>query len=241
MRSETKGYFLKEYGSWSVLIIAYLAGIGVSRGFTWQVVPVFLALGLLINSKQAFTKWIRATGGRKPLIIFLGQIVAATVILLAVFGRDTPVLLPLLILPAAYLLMNKLAGEHFILTEVLGFALLSLSALLAKFTITNELDYRLYIGVAVYFVAGVFKVKAVLSQKTKDRVLSALYVPFAVIAYDSINIPVIALLPLADNLIVAATLYRVKLQTTGWIEVAKSLVFLVFLISYLVLHGHFHV
>jgi hypothetical protein len=37
------------------------------------------------------------------------------------------------------------------------------------------------------------------------------------------HIPVIILLPLVDNLIVAATLYKVKLQTTGWIEVAKSL------------------
>jgi hypothetical protein len=35
-----------------------------------------------------------------------------------------------------------------------------------------------------------------------------------------------------DNLIVAAVLYRVKLQTTGWIEVAKSLTVLGLFISY---------
>jgi hypothetical protein len=43
---------------------------------------------------------------------------------------------------------------------------------------------------------------------------------------------VIILLPLLDNLIVAATLYKVRLQTTGWIEVAKSVLFLVLFISY---------
>jgi len=62
MKTEAKGYFLKEYGSWSVLIIACLIGIGVSHGFTWLVFPLFLALSLLINSKQAFTK--KGTWGR---------------------------------------------------------------------------------------------------------------------------------------------------------------------------------
>jgi hypothetical protein len=46
------------------------------------------------------------------------------------------------------------------------------------------------------------------------------------------NIPVIILLPLADNLIAAATLYKVKLQTVGWMEVAKSLTFLGLFIAY---------
>ena len=55
MRNECKGYFLKEYGSWSVLIVAYLTGLAVSRGFDLEAVPLFIALGLLINSKQAFT------------------------------------------------------------------------------------------------------------------------------------------------------------------------------------------
>jgi hypothetical protein len=31
MKPESKGYFLKEYGSWSVLTVACIVGIGVSR------------------------------------------------------------------------------------------------------------------------------------------------------------------------------------------------------------------
>jgi hypothetical protein len=232
MRIEAKGYFLKEYGSWSVLIVAYLIGIGVSKAFTWTAVPLFLALGLLINSKQAFTKWSRRPEDRKSLIIFVGHIAAATIGLLAVFGGDIPMLLPLLIFPLAYLLMNKFAGEHSVLTEVLGFTLLSLSAVLAKFLLTGGLDVRLFLGTALYFTAGVFKVKAVLLKKMKDRVLTVLHIVFAALVYYRMHIPVIILLPLVDNLIVSAFPYKVRLQTTGWIEVGKSLLFLSLFIYY---------
>ena len=128
--------------------------------------------------------------------------------------------------------MNKLKGEHFVLTEVLGFTLLSLAAVLAKFLLTDGLDIRLFLGVALYFSAGVFKIKAVLLKKKKDRVLTAIAVVAAAVVYHLLHLPIIILLPLVDNLIVAAVLYRVKLQTTGWIEVAKSLAFLGLFVSY---------
>jgi YwiC-like protein len=231
MRSEAKGYFLKEYGSWSVLIIAYLIGLGVSHATSWAALPLFFALGLLINSKQAFMKWIRRPGDRTSLAVFLGQIAAAAMILAAVFRGDILRLLPLLVIPAFYLIVSKRKGEHFVLTEVLGFTLLSLSAVLAKFLLTDGLDVRLFLGVALYFSAGVFKIKALLLKRTKDRALTAIAVVVAVVVYRLMHIPIIILLPLADNLIVAAVLYRVKLRTTGWIEVAKGLAFLGLFIS----------
>jgi hypothetical protein len=232
MRNETKGYILKEYGSWSVLIIAYLIGLLVSREFKWEAVPVFIALSLLINSKQAYMKWMRGTAARKPLAIFLGQILVAAVILLLVFKSDIPMLLPLLVFPASYFVSNKLAGEHFVITEVLGFVLISLAAVLAKFLVIGGLDVRLFAAVALYFAAGVFKVKILLLKKTGDRVLMTLYVIIAVLVYRRFYIPIIILLPLADNLIVAARPYKVKLQTTGWVEVAKSLLFLTLMTKY---------
>jgi hypothetical protein len=177
-------------------------------------------------------KWSRRPEDRKSLRIFLGQAGIATIILLAVFGRDVPLLLPLLVIPSAYLLSNKLKGEHFVLTEVLGFALISLAAVLAKFLIVEGVDVRLFVATAFYFTAGVFKVKAMLFRKAKDRVYSVLYVLFAAYAYRRFHISLLILLPLVDNLIVAATLYKVKLQTTGWIEVAKSLLFLGLMIAY---------
>jgi hypothetical protein len=232
MKPEGKGYFLKEYGAWSVLIVAFLIGLGVSRAYPWQAIPLFLALGLLINSKQAYTRWVRKTDGRESLLIFLGQIAIATLLLIAIFGRNIPLLLPLLIFPAVYLLMNRFAGEHFVVTELLGFVLLSLAAVLAKFLVVQGVDVRLFVATALYFTAGVFKVKAVLLKKTRDRVLTVLYVLFALYAYGRFHIAAIVLLPLVENIVMAVTLYKVRLQTTGWIEVVKSLVFLGLMMYY---------
>jgi hypothetical protein len=232
MGDAVKGYFLKEYGSWSVLIISSLIGLGVSRAFTWAVVPLFLSLCLLSNSKQAFMKWLRKRDDRTPLMVFLGHLAAAAAILLLVFQGDIIMLLPLLIVPAAYLAVNRLAGEHFIVTELLGFTLLSLAAVLVKFLLTGGLDAPLFLGVAFYFTAGVFKVKALLLKKPLYRVLTVLYLLVAVYVYDRMHIPKIILLPLAENLAAVSGLYTVRLQTTGWIEVAKSLAFLALFVIY---------
>ncbi len=232
MRNNAKGYFLKEYGAWSVLIVSYLIGVGVSHSFSWLVFPLFLALALLINAKQAYMKWVRQSDGGRALAVFLGQIVISGILFLAIFGSDIITLLPLLIFPAVYLLLNKLVGEHFILTELMGFVLISLAAVLAKFLLVRGLDVRLFVGMAFYFTAGVFKVKTLLLKKTKDRIFMVLHALLSALAYRGMHIPLIILLPFVDNVIVAATLYRVKLQTTGWIEVVKSLVFLLLFIFY---------
>ena len=232
MMPEGKGYILKEYGSWSVLTVAFLVGLGVSRAFPWRAVPLYAALGLLINSKQAYMKWTRQPSVRKHLGVFLLQIAAASLVLLSLFAGNLLLVLPLLIVPAAYLLMNRFAGEHHILTELLGFALLSLAAVLARFLVVEGVDVRLFVATALYFTAGVFKVKAVLFKKTRDRVLTVLYVLFALYAYQRFHVASVVLLPLAENIVMAVTLYKVRLQTTGWIEVAKSLAFLVLMIVY---------
>ena len=226
MRPEAGGYILKEYGSWSVLLVAFSVGLGVSRSLPWQALPVIIALGLLINAKQAYTKWVRQRSVKKHLLVFLGQIVLGASVLVVVYRSGLPQLLPLLVLPAAYLLSSRFAGEHAVLTELLGFALLSLAAVLAKFLVVEGVDVRLFVAVALYFTAGVFKVKAVLFKKMRDRVVTVLYVLFTAYAYQSFHIALIILLPLAENVIMAAVLYKVRLQTTGWIEVTKSLLFL---------------
>lgn len=232
MKTSGSGYLLKEYGSWSVLLVSYLIGIGVSKAFSWQLLPLLLALGMLINSKQAFTKWLRGKTDSRALAVFLGQVLVSAVVMLVIFGADIYRLLPLLILPAAYLLSHKLASEHFVLTELLGFALLSLASVLAKFLLTEGLDVRLFLGVSFYFMAGVFKIKSLLLKKTADRVMTALFILVTIYVYHRMHIPKIILLPLADNLLAAATLYKVRLQTTGWIEVAKSIAILILFIAY---------
>ena len=142
MKPEGKGYILKEYGSWSVLTVAFFTGLGVSREFPWQAVPLFLSLCLLINSKQAYTKWTHDPSASKHLVVFLGQMAAGSAVLFSLFGGNLPQVLPLLILPTAYLPMNRFAGEHHVLTELLGFALLSLAAVLAKFLVVQGVEDR---------------------------------------------------------------------------------------------------
>jgi hypothetical protein len=95
MKPEGKGYILKEYGSWSVLTVAFLTGLAVSRTFPWQALPLFVALGLLINSKQAYTKWTRQPSERKHLGVFLGQVGAGAVVLFTLFASNLTQVLPL--------------------------------------------------------------------------------------------------------------------------------------------------
>jgi ribonucleotide reductase alpha subunit len=60
---------------------------------------------------------------------------------------------------------------------------------------------------------GVFnKVKAVLFKNLRDRVLSVLYVLFALYAYGRFPIAWIVLLPLVENTVMAATLCKARLQ-----------------------------
>jgi hypothetical protein len=55
---------------------------------------------------------------------------------------------------------------------------------------------------------------------------------FALYIYQRYHIALIILLPLAENIVMALTLYKVRLQTTGWIEVAKSLAFFGLMLAY---------
>ncbi len=224
-------YILKEYGSWSVLLISFLIGLGVSREFSWAEVPLLLSLGILINAKQPFTRWRRAKAGKTALWIFLVHIAVAAAILLVLYGSGITMLLPLLVFPAAYLLANAFAGEHAVVTELLGFALLSLAGVLAKHLMTGGLDVPLFTGLVMYFCAGVFKVRTLLRRRAIDRVLTALWLVLAFFAYRGMHLPYLLLLPLADNLLVALSPYRVKLKTTGWIEVGKGILFLALFIG----------
>jgi len=221
-----KRYILKEYGSWGVMVISYLAGLFAGGGISFKAVFSLLALSLFVNSKQAFTLWIRHVDSIKSSAVFMIQIVLASLIIVSILGEAVSEMLPYALIPAIYILLLYFAGEHAIMTEIFGFALLTFSSLIAKFVTTNMIDNRLYIAVAVFFAASVFKVKLQLKKEFPRRVSMILYVAFAVFAYYLIQMPVIILLPLIDNVIFSLTLYKLKLKATGWIEVIKGVAFL---------------
>ncbi|MEW6740874.1 MAG: hypothetical protein AB1325_13340 [Nitrospirota bacterium] len=222
-----KKYILKEYGSWGVMALSYLAGIIAAGRFNLKALLSLLAISLFINSKQAFTLWVRYVDSKKSAMIFFAQIAIASFMMIGILGEAVIKLLPYALIPVAYILLLHLAGEHAVITEICGFALLTLSSLIAKFVATNMIDNRLYIAVAIFFAASVFRVKLQLKKEFPQRVSMILYVAFAVFAYYLIQMPVIILLPLIDNAIFSITLYKIKLKATGWLEVIKGMAFLV--------------
>jgi hypothetical protein len=130
------------------------------------------------------------------------------------------------VVPLAYLLCLRFLGEHSILTEISGFVLLSLSSLVASLATSGVIDPALFIAVAVFFTAGVFKVRVQFKKGMAQRIIMVIYVAFACIVYRLIPMPAFALIPLIDNLIFSITLYRVKVRVTGWLEVLKGVIFL---------------
>jgi len=221
-----KKYILKEYGSWGVMILSFLTGLLAGGVPSMKTLAAFFSLALFINAKQALTLWLRSQA-RNSLIIFLAETGIASVLMLMVLGADIIRFLPLVILPAAYLLLLRFSGEHAIETEVVGFLLLTLSALVARYASVGNIDLRLYSAVAVFFTAGVFKVRIQFRKGMRERISMFIYAFSAALLYLVINIPLLPLLPLMDNLLFAVALYRVRLRTAGWLEVAKGVLFLI--------------
>lgn len=230
-RTIMQKYLLGEYGSWGVAILAFVAGLAVSRDTTISSAVTFLAIAFFINSKQALTIGIRGQGAaaRNALSIFALQVMLASLLMLIQAGQDIFSLLPFALVPLAYLLLLRLLGEHALLTEIAGFVLLSLSALLARYSVEGIIDLRLYAAVAVFFSAGVFKVRLQFKQRRREQMLLIGYTLCAVMAYGMLGLRLLPLLPLLDNLAYGVIRYRVRLSTTGWTEVVKGIVFVALL------------
>lgn len=210
------------------MVLSYATGLAVSRGVTALSLVPLLALSLYINAKQAFVLWMRRSGSSPARAggVFLLQLSAATLLMLAVFGSSLIRLLPFVLVPVLYLLLLKAAGEHAFITEIAGFALLALSSLVARFAASGVVDPALFAAAALFFTAGVFKVRVHLKRKPFERVLTGLYVLFCLAAYGVMGVQPILLLPLLDTLLFAVFPYRVRLKTLGWMEAGKGIAFL---------------
>ena len=222
------------------MTLSYLTGLVVSGRVTPGAMAVFIAIALYINSKQAFVLWMRRRkeNSVRSLAIFMLQVLSATMLLLPVLGKGLASLMPYALVPFAYLICLKFLGEHSIITEISGFVLLTLSALVAKLTATGVIDPALFTAVAVFFTAGVFRVRVQLTKGMSQRILMVIYVVFAIATYLLIHAPVLVLLPLIDNLVFSITLYRLKLRETGWMEVMKGAAFLLLMaINYILIQS----
>jgi hypothetical protein len=220
-----KKYILKEYGSWSVVLMAYLIGILSAGGFNIKAAFSLVSIVLFINSKQAFTLWMRGIEPERSLKIFIGQIAAASLMLFVSMGVGIVGFLPYALIPISYILLLYYKSEHAIITELFGFGLLTISSLLSRFAVTGEIEHRLYAAVFVFFGASIFKVKLHLKKGVSEKISMLCYLAASALAYRLINMPLIMLLPLLDNLIFSLKPYAVKLKAIGWIEALKGIVF----------------
>ncbi len=210
------------------MLMAFGAGLVVSRSINSQAVGTLLSLALFINAKQPLTLWLRSRGEARavPRMVVGLHLAVATILLILAVGRGIVPLLPYAAVPLCYLLLLRFLGEHALVTEAAGFFLLSLASLISRFSVTGQVDTKLYIAVAVFFVAGVFKVRIQFRPELRYRLLMLGFLAIAIAIYQAVGLRLLLLAPLADNLLFALARYRVPLKTAGWLEVIKGLVFL---------------
>ena len=72
-----------------------------------------------------------------------------------------------------------------------------------QFAVTGELSLRLYAAVFLFFGAGVFKVRVRTRKTIQYRWVMVLYCILAAAAFAVMAIPVIILLPFAENILSA--------------------------------------
>lgn len=232
---------VKEWGSWAVFSTSCLAGLiaGLKtqpwlsgREYGLMAALTFLGMAFLINSKNPLASAIRSHGKREHVLWACFFAVAGLAMLMPFLleGFGTFVIFSVLI--ASYVVLLSAGREHHIITELNGFALLTISAPAIYFAVTGEMSWKLYIAVTLFFSAGVFKVRMRLRKNSFFRWAMVLYCATAAGVCLLVNISVILLLPLVENIVSAVRPGEEKLSTTGYTELAKSIVFAVLVWSF---------
>ena len=239
---------VKEYGSWAVFgsscLAALSAGLMTSprdsdREFTIITFMTILGLMLLINAKVPFSSLIRSkaftesgeseTGNRNKenLYWFLFFMLAGLGLLIPFLINGFSYFIGFSLLIVSYSILMVKGKEHYLIAEINGFALLTLSAPIIYFTVTGDISMRIYAAVLLFFIAGVLKVK-IRSKKTPVyRIAMICYCIAALIIFHFLDIFLILLVPLLENVISAIWMRDEKLKTVGDIELAKSIIFIV--------------
>lgn len=227
---------VKEYGSWAVFIFSCIAGVTTGMltrpwltGKDFSAVTVFTILGLvlLINAKSPLSIALRAQNGRRRHIlwfVFFG--VTGSIFLIPFFHKGFMTFLIFSPLVLSYVVLLTSGKEHNLVTELNGFALLTLSAPVVYFVITGQMSFRLFFAVLIYFASGVFKVRMRARKTPLFRWIMVLYCAFSFIVFPVfLNISSIVLLPLIENIVSIISMHEEKLKTTGNIELIKGLIF----------------
>ncbi len=231
---------VKEWGSWVVYISSLLAAFAVAlhspgqtgRGLPAVLIPTILGLTFIINSKNPLSSTIRTKGRQQEHINWLLFFSITGLILLFPFLIEGLKFFWFFsLLAASYTVLLLFGKEHHIMTELNGFALLTLSAPVVYFTITGEMSMKLYLALFLFFAAGVMKVRVRLKKSLFFRVMMVLYCAAALAVFYLSDISLLLLLPLIENIVSVILMKEEKLKVTGYIELTKGVGF-IFLIVF---------
>ncbi|MBI4848501.1 MAG: hypothetical protein HY808_08015 [Nitrospirae bacterium] len=227
---------VKEWGSWAVFFSSVLAGL-ISGLLTkpWltgresgsKTALTVLGLTLLINSKNPLTSALRAKEKREHILWFSFFALTGFALLVPFLIEGLKTFLVFSLLIASYAILLSSGKEHHIVTELNGFALLTIAAPVVYFAMTGEMSWKLYLAVTMFFAAGVFKVRVRIRKTPFFRWLMIFHCAAAVSVFYLLDISTLLLLPLIENIATAVWLREEKLRTTGNIELTKAIIFIV--------------
>jgi hypothetical protein len=247
---------VKEYGSWAVFIFSCVAGLitglltrlwQTGKDFSMDTLLTILGLMLLINSKNPLSSALRTKsestclpqrqarteGQRKEhLLWFMFFSLVGFVLLIPFLTNGIKTFLFFSPLVLSYMILLSRGKEHYLLTELNGFALLTLSAPIIYFVITGEMSLRLYLAVFIFFAAGVLKVRVRIKKTLAYRWLMIFYCTASLVFFYYLNISVVVLLPLLENIISVLWMREETLKTTGNAELIKGVIFIILLIFF---------
>jgi hypothetical protein len=227
--------FVREWGSWVVFASSALAAIAAASvsmgkvagsGSATDLIMVLVGMFFLINAKNPLASSIRSGFRHSEHVLWLMIFSLSGALLLLPPVKSAMPFLAVCVVPVAtYVVLLRAGKEHHIMAELNGFALLALSAPVVFFIMTGNISWRIYLTVLLFFWAGVFKVRVRIRKNRFYKTVMVLYCIFAVAAYAAADIPVIILLPLIENAVSSLWFREQKLRTTGNIELAKSVLF----------------
>jgi hypothetical protein len=228
---------VKEWGSWAVFVSSWSAALvaglltrpwETERDFANETALTILGLTFLINSKNSLASILKTKGRKKESVLwFLFFSIAGFALLMPFLIDGVKAFLIFSFLVLSYVILLSHGKEHYLFTELNGFALLALSAPIVYFVVTGEMSLRLYLSVLIFFAAGVFKVRARIKRTFTYRWIMVIYCAAAVVIFHYLDIPIILLLPLTENVIFALWMREEKLKTTGDIELTKGIIFVI--------------
>lgn len=228
---------VKEWGSWVVYISSVLAAFvtgllthpwQTGRDYSMKTFFTVCGLTFLINSKNPLASMLRTKGKQKEHSFWFLFFCLTGLLLLAPFlveGIKSFWIFSLL--AVSYVILLSMGKEHHIITELSGFALLTLSAPVVYFALTGELSMRLYLAVFIFFAAGVLKVRVRLKKTPLFRVIMVLYCAAAAAVFYLLDISVFLLIPFVENIISVILMREERLKMTGYTELIKGVAFIV--------------